>query len=164
MAWSPVRRINAGLVWVEAPGDYATLNSNHLRDGTGREREGLTMKKISPKILYTSSEVHTWIKRLFGSPDLSKRRVIIVAYLGRDADAFLPAPRGIRIICSPSPVATSFEGIMNLKERCASIEFSGSLHSKVYSSEDRGCLFTSANLSTSALAIGGLKDFRSQAK
>jgi hypothetical protein len=24
MAWSPVRRVNAGLVRVEAPGDYAT--------------------------------------------------------------------------------------------------------------------------------------------
>ena len=34
MAWSPVRRINAGLVRVEAPGDYATLNSYQLRDGT----------------------------------------------------------------------------------------------------------------------------------
>jgi len=34
MAWSPVQRVNAGLVRVEAPGDYATLNSNQLRDGT----------------------------------------------------------------------------------------------------------------------------------
>jgi plasmid maintenance system killer protein len=34
MAWSPVRRVNAGLVRVEAPGDYATPNSNQLRDGT----------------------------------------------------------------------------------------------------------------------------------
>ena len=37
MAWSPVRRVNAGLVRVKAPGDYATLNSNQLRDGTGGE-------------------------------------------------------------------------------------------------------------------------------
>src|SRR5690242_9077917 len=34
MAWSPVQRIYAGLVRVEAPGDYATLNSNQLRDAT----------------------------------------------------------------------------------------------------------------------------------
>ena len=34
MAWSPVRRVNAGLIRVEAPGDYATLNSNQLRDST----------------------------------------------------------------------------------------------------------------------------------
>jgi hypothetical protein len=34
MAWSPLRRFNAGFVWVEQPGDYATLNSNQPRDGT----------------------------------------------------------------------------------------------------------------------------------
>jgi hypothetical protein len=34
MAWSPLRRFNAGFVWVEQPGDYATLNSNHIPDST----------------------------------------------------------------------------------------------------------------------------------
>jgi transposase len=34
MAWSPVRRFNAGWFEVEHPGDYATLISNQLRDGT----------------------------------------------------------------------------------------------------------------------------------
>jgi hypothetical protein len=34
MAWSPVRRANAGISRVEHPGDYATPNPNHLRDGT----------------------------------------------------------------------------------------------------------------------------------
>jgi hypothetical protein len=36
MAWSPPadkRRI----VWVSAPGDYATFNSNHTPDGTARK-------------------------------------------------------------------------------------------------------------------------------
>src|SRR5438445_11148100 len=33
MAWSPPAR-NAGIVWVSAPGDYATFNSNHTPDGT----------------------------------------------------------------------------------------------------------------------------------
>jgi hypothetical protein len=33
MAWSPPA-LNAGIVWVSAPGDYATLNSNHIPDGT----------------------------------------------------------------------------------------------------------------------------------
>src|SRR5258706_1057518 len=28
------RRTNAGIVWVSAPGDYATFNSNHTPDGT----------------------------------------------------------------------------------------------------------------------------------
>jgi hypothetical protein len=34
MAWSPVRRFNAGRFEVDHPGDYATLISNQLRDGT----------------------------------------------------------------------------------------------------------------------------------
>jgi hypothetical protein len=28
------RRINAGIVWVSTPGDYALFNSNHIPDGT----------------------------------------------------------------------------------------------------------------------------------
>jgi hypothetical protein len=34
MAWSPVRRVNAGRFEVKHPGDYATFNSNHSRDAT----------------------------------------------------------------------------------------------------------------------------------
>src|SRR6516162_1795298 len=38
MAWSPPAH-NAGIVWVSAPGDYATFNSNHTPDGTHEGRE-----------------------------------------------------------------------------------------------------------------------------
>src|ERR1700738_4021134 len=38
MAWSPPAH-NAGNVWVSAPGDYATFNSNHTPDGTAAEAE-----------------------------------------------------------------------------------------------------------------------------
>ena len=37
MAWSPVRRVNAGILRVKHPGDYATRNSNNPRDGTTAE-------------------------------------------------------------------------------------------------------------------------------
>jgi hypothetical protein len=33
MAWSPPA-LSAGIVWVSAPGDYATFNSNHTPHGT----------------------------------------------------------------------------------------------------------------------------------
>src|SRR5438270_5654492 len=36
MAWSPPAH-NAGIIWVSAPGDYATFNSNHTPDGTDKE-------------------------------------------------------------------------------------------------------------------------------
>jgi hypothetical protein len=34
MAWSPVRRTNAGCFEVDHPGDYATFNSYHPSDAT----------------------------------------------------------------------------------------------------------------------------------
>ena len=37
MAWSPPA-LSAGIVWVSAPGDYATFNSNHTPDGTSLRR------------------------------------------------------------------------------------------------------------------------------
>jgi hypothetical protein len=45
MAWSPPA-LKAGIVWVSAPGDYATFNSNHTPDGTGwKTREGARVRK-----------------------------------------------------------------------------------------------------------------------
>src|SRR5580693_6920483 len=47
MAWSPPAH-NAGIVWVSAPGDYATFNSNHTPDGTveNREREKKELRRF----------------------------------------------------------------------------------------------------------------------
>ena len=39
MAWSPTRRFNVGRFEDEHPGDYATFNSNQLRDGTLVDQE-----------------------------------------------------------------------------------------------------------------------------
>src|SRR5215204_5642142 len=47
MAWSPVRRSNAGISRVANPGDYATPNSNHLRDGTSRTLRSLTWTRLT---------------------------------------------------------------------------------------------------------------------
>jgi hypothetical protein len=41
MAWSPVRRFNAGRF---DPGDYDTLNSYQPRDGTGERKEIRTIE------------------------------------------------------------------------------------------------------------------------
>src|SRR5438445_12071859 len=54
MAWSPPAR-NAGIVWVSAPGDYATFNSNHTPDGT---------KEWAPCPLVSH---HGWISRDAGA-------------------------------------------------------------------------------------------------
>jgi hypothetical protein len=48
MAWSPPAH-NAGIVWVSAPGDYATFNSNHTPDGTDpRILKRITIKAQQP--------------------------------------------------------------------------------------------------------------------
>jgi hypothetical protein len=47
MAWSPVQRFNAGWFEVEHPGDYATLNSYQLRDGTSGLRQ---TRNLTPPI------------------------------------------------------------------------------------------------------------------
>src|SRR5208283_2266402 len=51
MAWSPVRRSNAGIRWVETPGDYATLNSNHSRDATRLELLPHTGDRRKPNLV-----------------------------------------------------------------------------------------------------------------
>ncbi len=113
---------------------------------------------INHRILYSSAEINRGIRQLFADPDITKKRIVIVAYIGRDATDFLPSPQGVRVICSPSPMATSFSGICALQGRGASVEFADGLHAKVYWSEGRGCVLTSANLSMRALGMGGLKE------
>src|SRR3954465_3701946 len=45
MAWSPPAH-NPGIVWVSAPGDYATFNSNHTPDGTSFRADRLWIFRI----------------------------------------------------------------------------------------------------------------------
>jgi uncharacterized membrane protein len=47
MAWSPIRRANAGSFEVGHPGDYATLNSNQLRDGTVAPTDKLSVVLVA---------------------------------------------------------------------------------------------------------------------
>jgi hypothetical protein len=111
------------------------------------------------KVLYNSGEISRCIRDLFEKPSSSDRRVILVAYIGRKYADFLPDVDGIEIICSPTAGATSVVAVADLKRSGALIKFSDNLHMKVYWSAERGCLVTSANLSTHALQRGKLKEF-----
>lgn len=110
-----------------------------------------------PRVLYKSAEVHAQIKRLFGSPNPSDVRVALVAYVGSDAESYLPHPKGLRVICAPSS-GTDPDAIRRLINRGARVEVADKLHMKVYWSQRRGCIITSANASSNALGIGGLKE------
>lgn len=110
------------------------------------------------KILYDSEEIAVCIKSLFEEVSPSDRRVVLVAYVGKDYAKFLPNPRGIDVVCNPTPGATSSIAIAELQKSGANVQFSDRLHMKVYWSEKRGCVITSANLSQNALGVRGLKE------
>jgi hypothetical protein len=112
-----------------------------------------------PKILYNSSETGDCIKQLMANPLDGQRRIVLVAYIGRDYSSFLPDPKDIEIVCSPTPGATRAEAVARLRSAGAKkIQFSDNLHMKVYWAQTRGCLITSANLSQNALGISGLHE------
>jgi hypothetical protein len=116
------------------------------------------MKTAKIEVLYTSSAILLRLKTIFASPHADDRRVAIVAYVGDGAPAFLASPAGLRVICNPSAGGTSARALRYLIKAGAHIEFSRHLHSKVYWSKKRGCIIGSANASTNALGIGGLKE------
>ncbi len=107
------------------------------------------------KILYTSGEVHKAIKQVLANGQ--RRRIAVVAYLGESAEAFLPAPKGMKIICSPEPGATSPRSVRSLISKGADLQFADDLHAKVYWS-DGGCVITSANASGRALGRSNQKE------
>jgi len=65
MAWSPVRRANAGILRVEHPGDYANLNSNHLRDGTQRQLAAASILIIHLGSGIISATINAMIEQSF---------------------------------------------------------------------------------------------------
>jgi hypothetical protein len=111
-----------------------------------------------PEVLYKSAAIKTKINELFGAPDKSDRRVALVAYIGQDYADYLPSPRGIDVVCNPTPGATSVIAVDGLRKAGALVRFSDKLHMKVYWSKARGCVITSANLSKNAFGIRGLKE------
>ncbi len=107
------------------------------------------------KVLYTSGDVHRAIKQIFANR--RQRRIAVVAYLGEAAEAFLPSPEGMKIICSPEPGATSPKAVRSLIRRGAEVQFADDLHAKIYWSES-GCVVTSANISGRALGNSNQKE------
>jgi hypothetical protein len=116
------------------------------------------MEGMMPEVLYNSAKISARIRTLFKEPSSSDRRVVLVAYVGRNYAQFLPDVRGIEIVCSPTAGATSASAVSELKTSGAVVKFSDELHMKVYWSAERGCLITSANLSANALQRGKLKE------
>ena len=109
-------------------------------------------------ILTNSTAIHGKIKEMFSTKTRHRRRVVLVAYVGKDAPSLLPDAQGVEIYCWPQAGATHPEAIRTLVQRGAEIFFVPSLHMKLYWVRDIGALFTSANLSRNALGVGGLHE------
>src|ERR1017187_6390493 len=109
------------------------------------------------QVLYTSAEVRQAIVDIFSTT--RGRRVAISAFVGDGAEAFLPSPSGISLVCWPHPSGTNPRTLRKLMAKGVEVSFADSLHMKVYWSEQKGAVVTSANLSTNAMGQGDLKEF-----
>jgi hypothetical protein len=110
------------------------------------------------QILYSSAELRRAIIRVLARPQSHDRRVVLVAFVGGHAEAFLPDPKGLEIVCWLQPGATYALTLARLRKRGAKIFKSVRLHMKVYWSSRRGCVICSANASSFALGRHGNKE------
>jgi len=106
--------------------------------------------------LYSADEIHSALELIFDDP--SRRRVVVVAFVGRDAADLLPHPRGVELYCWPEPGATSAEGVRRLLARGTMVKFVDRVHAKVFWCEGRGAIVGSANLSTNGMTAEGLRE------
>ena len=110
------------------------------------------------EILYSSNELRDAIKKILANPEADDRRVALVAYVGGQAQAFLPHPRGLEIVCWLQPGSSDPQTIERLIRRGAKVYKSERMHMKVYWSSRRGCVICSANASGNALGGGIQKE------
>jgi hypothetical protein len=110
------------------------------------------------EILYSSGELHDAIKKVLADPKPHDRRVVLVAFVGGNAQAFLPDPKGLKIACWLQPGSSDALTIDALRKRGAKIYKSERLHMKVYWSSSGGCVICSANASGGALGSGNHKE------
>jgi hypothetical protein len=110
------------------------------------------------KILYSSGELQDSIKNVLADPQPHDRRVALVAFVGGHAEAFLPDPKGLEIVCWLQPGSSDALTIDRLLKRDAKVYKSERLHMKVYWSSRRGCVICSANASGKALGGGSQKE------
>lgn len=110
------------------------------------------------KVLYSSADLRDEIIRVLESPGPEDRRVVMVAFVGGQAEVFLPNPERMEIVCWLQPGATDAVTLGRLQKRGARLFESDRLHMKVYWSSRNGCVICSANASGAALGGGTQKE------
>ncbi len=108
------------------------------------------------RVLHSSDEVKAAIRRIFR--DRRRRRVAIVAFVGKGGAAYLPSPEGLELYCWPQPGGTKASAIRQLQRRKVTVFFADRVHMKVYWARGAGAVVASSNLSDNALGVGGLHE------
>ena len=117
----------------------------------------LINSKSKIKFLQDGQSIRREVKRIFKSE--RGRRVALVAFVGKSADAYLPRPKGLELICWPQAPGTNPTMIDELmKKKKVHVQFADRLHMKVYWTAKHGAVVTSANLSTNAYGRGALHE------
>jgi hypothetical protein len=107
-------------------------------------------------LLTTNRQIREKIRWLLA--DAADERIVIVAFVGGDAAAYLPKARGIKLYCWLNPTGTNPNGLRRLQQRGVSLHVIEDLHVKLYWSHRRGAVLGSPNLSRSALADNALHE------
>lgn len=113
------------------------------------------------QILRHSHAIRSRLRQLFSESTRGRRRVIIVAYVGRDAPRILPDYADVELYCWRQPGATDPNALARLCEpdHGARIFLCDGLHMKLYWVDGIGSIITSANLSNRALGERTLHEF-----
>ena len=108
------------------------------------------------RFLGSSKEVYGALRELFSLATRRKRRVALVAYVGRDATSLLPDFTRVELYCWPQVGATDPYSLAELQSppNKVQVRLVDQLHMKLYWVEGTGFVVTSANLSKRALGDG----------
>lgn len=108
------------------------------------------------KFLPTGQAVRSEVRKIFTRE--TGRRVALVAFVGGDAEAYLPRPKGLQLICWPQPTGTNPRAIRRLQKQGVKVMFAPRLHMKVYWTASSGAVVASSNLSANAYGSGDLHE------
>jgi hypothetical protein len=108
------------------------------------------------RFLPDGQTIRQTVRRIFSEE--KRRRVALVAFVGGNAQAYLPRPRGLQLVCWPQAPGTDPATVKFLLKRKVNVCFSKRLHMKVYWTQSRGAVVASANLSTNAYGAGALHE------
>ena len=108
------------------------------------------------KVLTKSADIRSAIRVLLA--DSNDIRIVVAAFVGKDALSFLPSPAGLVVYCWPKAGGSNPHGIDLLRDADVRVHFVDRLHAKIYWSKARGTIIGSANLTANALGDEGLSE------